>query len=355
MALRLLEGFENRRTTFWLDQLYESRTGSVASAGGRTGGRAASSSNLLLRTKPLVASDENTWVVGFALRKETIANVSDESAGIALRNDGGVQCRLHLIAGNSAGSFKLELRRDTTVLATSTQSFLPGGHLAWHYFMLKVTVRTGANGAFELRHFDRLGNQTVVFSGSGVNLAHQAVDGANRLDLRWSCGSALRIDDVFAMDATGSTNNDFPAKPLVVRGALPAGDGNRSEWRTSSGSDHFALVDDSPDANDSPDYVQSSDTGEVDLFTFAALDAIGASHTVVGVQVVTNAGMLSSGSQNVQVRVRSGGNEAAGSAFAVDQIALDGFATVFDQNPTGTPAPWSKATLEAAEFGVEVG
>jgi hypothetical protein len=27
---------------------------------------------------------------------------------------------------------------------------------------------------------------------------------------------------------------------------------------------------------------------------------------------------------------------------------------MFDQNPTGVPANWTKATVEAAEFGIEV-
>jgi hypothetical protein len=355
MALRFIDGFEVRQSAFWTALAYETVSGTITyGSAGRKAGIAAQSTSATLRTKKLVSSDQNTWIIGFAFRKAGASAVSTEIAGITLNNDDGAQCRLHMVAGDSTGSFKWQLRRDTTVIATTAASFAPG---EWHYFYLKVNVQDVLDGTYELRHFDRFNNSTTVLSGSSVNLAHQAVDGANSVSFTLAANGVdgVLIDDIIVMDGSGSVNNDFPTKPVVVQGALPTSDGNQTDWTTSSGSTHYVLVDDPAGATAlGSDYVQSSDNGDVDLYGFQNFTAIATGTTVVGVQVTAVASMVSSGSKTLRVRVREGADEATGANFTVDAIPAEAFLTLFDQNPTGTPGAWTLADLNAAEFGVEV-
>jgi hypothetical protein len=228
------------------------------------------------------------------------------------------------------------------------------------YFQLKVTVRNGVNGIYELRSYDYDNNATVEMSGSGVNLGHQAVDGADRIKIVWNLdiaggGTDIVFDDIVVMDSTGAFNNDFMTPPPVVLGSLPDADGNQSDWTPSTPGDHYVLVDEI--ATDVSDIgkVTAQTISDVDLFTYADFAELYATGTaVIGCQVISSAAMVASGTRTLRVRVRESAAEATGDNFAVSDLILDSFRQMFDQNPTGTPATWTKTTLEAAEFGIEI-
>lgn len=358
MALRWLEGFETRQREEWFDDLYASSSGSDAAfAGGRKWGQCAISNNHTWVTPTLVSAPENVWIVCFALKKteDRLAVGADPTGGIEFFTGGAHQCKLQLRQGSTTGSFTWRLVRDNVVIATASRDFAGG---KWHYFMLKVTVRDVTDGTYELKHYDFDNASSTIFSGSGVNLAHQASDGADSIGITISTGTSaqLAIDDIAILDGTGSQNNDFPSKPFVVQGMLPNGDGNQSDWAPSTGSTHYVLVDETAiTAGPDSGYVQSPTPGDIDLWTYSDLsNVLGGSTVCAGVHVVTSAAMRASGSQDVMVRVRHATNEANGAAFTVDTTAVKAFSTCFDQNPTGVPADWTKTALEATEFGVEV-
>jgi hypothetical protein len=357
MVFRLLEGFETKRANATKLDIAYTRTGSTAFAGGRKSlGFSLSSNSCTLTSDELVSPDENIWVVGFAIRKIAVtAFGASTTAGIQLQNVDGEQCSLVLLDAGS-GSYRVRLKRGSTTIATTTGAFPWGGERSWMYFQLKVTVRTGTNGVYELRSYDYLNNATVEFSGSSVNLAEQATDGADRIKISWGVdgGSIVRIDDIFALDSTGALNNDFLTPPPTVQGALPNGDGNQSDFTPDSG-DNYTNVDDAATTSSDTDKVISSVVSEVDLYTYAPYSLINASGTdVIGVQVMSSAAMVASGSRTVRVRVRESASEAFGDNVALSDLILDTYRQMFDQNPTGTPAPWTKATVEAAEFGIEI-
>lgn len=355
MVLRLLEGFETRQHTTYFSRLYASTSGSFPGfPSGRKGGSSAQSSSFQFTTKPLVASDENVWTVGFAIRKSTVTAVGGASTcGVSLQTAAGSQCSLVMVPG-TAGNFKWELRRGATVIATSGE-FSWGGTRAWHYFMMQVTVRPGTDGTYELKHFDHHNNETAVFSGSSVNLANQGTDGADRLSVSLNAnGPTILLDDLFAMDGSGSLNNDFPSKPAVILGGLPTSDGNQSDWTPNTGSVHYTRVDDPAGAPDDTARVTANTIGDIDLWGYSDFATIGAATPVIGVQIVSTASMVASGSRTLRARVRSGSNESPGDSFDVDVTSLASFRQLWDQNPTGTPAAWTKTSVEAAEFGIEV-
>jgi len=356
MVLRMLEGFETKQaTTTKLDLAY-TRTGSLAFSAGRKAGTALSSQTATLLTEELVSPDENTWVVGFAIRKSQVTAIGGSAtAGIELHNAAGAQCSLVLIDAGS-GAYKLRLKRGATTIDTTTGAFPWGSNKSWMYFQLKVTVRTGTDGVYELRSYDYLNAATVEFSGVTVNLAEQAVDGADRVKISWNTdsGSFLLIDDIFALDSTGSLNNDWFTPPPKIFGALPSAAGNQADW-TPDGGANYTNVDDVATATTDTDKVTSAVVSDVDLYNYANFSLINASGTdVYGLQVFSVAAMVASGTRTVRVRVRESAAEATGGNVVLSDLILDAYRQMFDQNPTGTPAPWTKATVEAAEFGIEI-
>ena len=357
MVFRLLEGFETKRNTSTKLDIAYTRTGSVAFVGGRKGtGFALSSLSCTLTSKELVSPDENIWIVGLAVQKPAITTIGASStAGIQLRNAAGEQCSLVIIDGGS-GSYKMRLKRGSTTIATTTGAFHWGGARSWMYFQLKVTVRTGTNGVYELKSYDYFNNETVEFSGSSVNLAEQATDGADRIKISWGTdtGGNITIDDVFAMDSTGAFNNDFMAQPMLIMGALPSAAGNQTDFIPDAGA-NYTNVDDAATTTFDTDKVIASVVSDVDLYNYADFPFVHTSGTaVIGVQVMSSVAMVASGSRTVRVRVRESASEAFGSNVVLNDLIVDTYRQMFDQNPTGTPATWTKATVEAAEFGIEI-
>lgn len=356
MVFRMLEGFETKQATTTKLNIAYTRTGTLAFATGRKHGTALNSQTATLLSKELVSPDENTWVVGFAIRKSQVTTIGGSStAGIELHNAAGAQCSLLLIDAGS-GNYKLRLKRGAATIDTTVGAFAWGDRRSWMYFQLKVTVRTGTDGVYELRSYDYLNAATVEFSGVSVNLADQAVDGADRVKVSWftDSGSFVLIDDIFALDSTGTFNNDFLTPPPTIRGALPNSAGTQTDWTPDSGS-NFQNVDDVATATSDTDANSSSVIGDIDLYNYPNFAEINATGTVVyGLQVFSVAAMVASGTRTIKVRVRETTPEATGSNVVLPDLILNAHRQIFDQNPTGTPATWTKASVDAAEFGIEV-
>ncbi len=337
--LRFLEGFETRQDATYFTQLYESMAGAFTSfASPRKAGTAAGiATNLTLTTKPLVDPIENTWIVGFgyfaAGTVGTTISVMD-AAGTA-------QLALAFAAGTTANSFTIAVKRGATTLATSIE--LQMG--MWHYLELKATIRTGANGSYELRN-----NGDVLLSDGSENTANTGADGASVFQFNWGGGTATRFDDIYICDNTGGIHDDFLGDKVVL-GILPTADGATNDWVPQTGSDNYAMVDDAANAANA-DYVSSNTDADVDLYEFGNLTEMADDGTLDAVMVVLSAAMLSSGSRELKVRVRaSGGSTADSATITVESKTTEGFPVCYDEDPVAAAA-WTKVALDGSQIGV---
>jgi hypothetical protein len=370
MALRWIEGFENRRHSDYWGRIYASyagQTGDVTTAANQRKGIGASLSgtNAQFVTRTLVPSVENTWIIQWALRKDTDTAMGANTGNVMLRSGANDQVEVRWVAAASPdiGSYRLELRRGSTVLATSTV-FLPSTNLkGWNVFQLKVTVRTGTNGVYELKGWTWDGVPFTVFSAtSSVNTANNGTDGADTVAFRCNSGGTAEfaMDDIVIMDSTGSVNNDFTSVPIIVYGELPNADvGGELDWSASLGGNHFSEVDDGAGSPAGTDEVTSDVVGDVDLYGFsqAGLDfaPTGSPPTVLGIMVDVEALMKTSGSRTLRVRFKDSSNQADDSKdLTWDDTGKTSEFTVLEQNPTGTPAPWTIAVLKTIELGPKV-
>lgn len=365
MALRWMEGFETRQHTDYFGRLY-TYTGPTVTAGvaGRKFGSAFEQTQASeMKTPAVVGSVQNTWILQFAVKKsDAAATLSTSVPAFVLQNAAGDQIGLHFVnpAAPDVGGYQLELRRGATVLATTRIFRGADSNFAWTVFQLKVTVRTGTNGSYELRSFNRLGTSTVELGPtSSVNTANQGSDGADRLIIRWhtATATAMAFDDIVLMDSTGSVNNDFTTKPLIVYGEVPNADvGGELDWIPSTGTTHNTLVDDAANSPAGTDEVTSDTVGDVDLYGFsqAQLDLAPTASppTVRAIMVDMEAAMKNSGTRTLRVRFKDGSNQADDTTdLPYSTTAKVSHQAVIEQNPTGVPAAWTVATLKTIELG----
>ena len=367
MALRFLEGFENRQHFNFWERSYASYTGAALTsvgAGRMFGGAWRHNQVSQLITRAVVGAVENTWILQFAVQKSASESFGTSVPAIALQNSVGDQLELRFVdpAAPDVGGYQIQVRRGATVLGT-TRVFQASTHaqFGWRVFQLKATIRTGTNGSFELRSFNSLGNMTVELGPTAsVNTANQGTDGADRLRMAVATATSnsfMAFDDIVLMDDTGTVNNNFTTAPVMVMGARPNADvAGELDWVPSSGVNHFALVQDGATLPAQTDEVTSDVVGDVDLYgcdqiTLDLAPTV-APPTVLGIMVDVEGLMKTSGARTVRVRVKDSTNQADG---AVDMVFNDTAKIsrheIMEQNPTGTPAPWTVATLKTIEMG----
>ncbi len=343
MACQWIEGWETHTGAAQLARKYASMSGGVTVSAGRVFGNAGGMQSTVLVTPPVASG--NTFVIGFGLRFTSHTTVSGEQ-GIYIELGADEQCHLQVESGSGLG-VRFNLKRGTTTIATS--SYYDFG--VWHYIEVKLTVRGGTNGAYEIRQ-----NGVLDISAGSVNLTDTGGDGWDIFALRFSSNlsSALRFDDIYVLDGTGAKNNDFLG-PSVVEGILPTAEGATIQWTPGSGTDNSAQVDDLPATTDDVGAggINLSDTnGNKDLYDYA--DLVNITGTIHAVQLGTQLAMNAAGTRTIKTVYRDPDTtEADGASHVVDSTAFDEFTEVFDDNPASAVA-WDVADIDGGQFGVEV-
>lgn len=140
----------------------------------------------------------------------------------------------------------------------------------------------------------------------------------------------------------------------TARGAATAissaiADGATTNFTPSTGTNHAALVDESP-PNDDTDYNQSSNVGDLDLYEITDMAHTPAS--IFGVQINLNAKKDDAGTRSIAGVVRSGGTNYEGGAQALS-TSYAYYLDVRETDPD-TSAPWTKTGVDNAQFGIKV-
>jgi hypothetical protein len=287
-------------------------------------------------TTPAFGS-QNVWIVGFGFK------LSGNAGEWRFLAAGVEQCNLEIVDGGT--TFEWALKRGATTIATTAETFAKD---VWHYFELKVTVRTGINGAYELRH-----NESNVLPGASVNLADTGSDGCD--SHQWGLAPAAQIitmDDIYICDDQGTTNNDFLGDSVIVA-LLSQAEGNQNDFTPSSGIDNEALIDDPSNAPSSSDYVSSDTNTHQDFYTYDNMPATGIG-TIFGIRVVTDAAMQAVGSRVLKPKFRAAStSEGDGADFTVSGTTLLSYPVIMEQDPVAASA-WTKTEIDGGEFGVEV-
>lgn len=285
------------------------------------------------------ADEHATMIMGFAFKHVNfpsndtqLANFESDSSSlthitIAMGTTGLIKAYRGTVSGG-------------TLLGT-TSDFIPLN--TWKYIEIKVTL-SDTVGVVNIR-FDgasvlNLTSQDTKNAGTKTVIDSFAVGGAG-------LGSSSAGDDFYLCNGAGSVNNDFLGD-IVVECLTPTSDGANTGLTPSTGSSHFALVDEIP--QNTTDYNSSSVADTID--TYGMSNMATAAGTIAGVQVTNYAQKDISGLRKVAAVVRSGGTNYAGDDMPLG-IGFLMYPDIWETDPA-TAAAWTIANVNAVEAGAKV-
>lgn len=340
MSLKFIDGFghyeDNLEMAKW--ETF-SDTGSLTMASGYGsqgdyGVRMSTSTADYAQTRSGVLGTISTVIVGCRLRFTGFAS----GYVMAFRDGTDTQFSIKI---KSDGSIELYRGADATLLASSSTGVVSSG--VWFYFEIKV-VFSQTVGTVDVKV-----DGASVISDTGLDTCQTA--NASIDSFRFRGGPVyMYMDDLYICDDSGSKNNDFLGD-CRVHTLYPDADGNHSDFTPSTGSDHYAMVDDAQPTSVDTDYNESSTVGHKDTYS---MDTYAEDGTIYGIQVCSAVRNPDTGTMTVRNLCRSGAtptdNEGASLTLSQsDQMAID----VWEQEPTDT-VDWTAAKINAAEFGIKV-
>lgn len=339
MALLFCDGFDHYASADGIKK-YTWAAGTIQSTSGRRGGGAYNANGnqtYALRTIPasssLIVGAAYKWAVN-AAAVPIFTLFSSNSAQVAVcRNVDGT---LSIKRGDGVSG---------TVLGTTAAAYLTS---TWYYIEFKVTISdsisTGTcelmvNGASALTL--SAGADTKALSGSTANQVSIGIPGTNHFSDHW-------FDDFYICDTTGSTNNNFLGD-VRVDTLLPSADGTYTGLTPSTGTSHFATVDDT--TLSTTDYNASSTVNAKD--TYALTDLASSTGTIFGVQVCNAMTKDDAGTRAAANLIRSGSTDAQGAALYLAAGSTIYNVSVHETNPA-TSAAWTDTAVNALEAGAIV-
>jgi hypothetical protein len=316
-------------------------TATISSSTGRRSGGAlvsSASSGTGFLTKTITAGA--TFITGFSLSIAALPNASVSIFG--LLDAGTNQCDLRV---NLDGT--LSVTRNGTALTSGTSVFAMSVGVSY-YIEFKVTISDSISAS---SCKVRINGADVITVATGQDTKNTSNATASQVRLGTNnniSGGNWLFDDFYLCDSSGSTNNDFLGD-VRIDTIYPTSDGNYSQFTCSTGSSHFALVDEStPNTSDYNDGAAVNDRDSYGMGNLAALT----SQTVYGVQV--NAAILKddAGAKSAATFVRSSSTngDGASTVLGTSQVYVS---QVFETDPNGSIA-WTEASVNAMEAGVKV-
>ena len=286
-------------------------------------------------TKTLPSSAA-TVVIGFNFNASALPGAAPRSIARLLYS-GTVHVTLAL---NSSGT--LSVTRAGTVLATSAATISLATD---QYIELKATIHD-TTGAYELRL-----NGVNILSATNVDTRNASTASIDQISLgpdgNPAATTTYLYDDLYVLDTSGSTNNDFLGD-VRIDAIYPTADGTYTDWTPSTGSDHYALVDES--TPNGTDYVSSSTAAEQDSFAMGSPPVL-ASEIIMGVRVKVAALKDDAGSRSIKVGVRSGTTDSLSAAQALTTSQMI-YSHILETDPN-TSAAWLPGGIDALQTMIE--
>lgn len=341
MALLWMDGFDN----------YGTSTGSNPSPSGVVGRKYIAVSQIYLYVEtgrfahalrlhnsngayiqtPALTTDD-TLIIGLGLKTSAVANVE-----LFAFYDGSTKgVNLYL---NNTG--ELSVRRGSTVLGTT--SGLSWTLDTWYWVELKVVCHD-TTGSYDLKIAE-----STVLSATGVDTKEGTNNYHDRIRFSSTTASRIYLDDLYLLDSSGSSNNDFlgNSKVSTIR---PNGD-DTANWATSTPSaNHYENVDEQI-LDDDTSYVEDSTTNTTDLYDYENLSDV---DSIYGIQINTDCRETDATTYALKSVVSSNGIQDDGTGENVGSISYKTLRRIVEEDPD-TNTAWSVSGVNAALFGIKVG
>lgn len=312
---------------------------------GRTGGIAGFITNnanvstmFLLPVAGL--SSEDDWIMGIAFR-----TVFNYFRGVSIAPP-----LIQFIDPNNAvmlsvlprvGTFRVQ-NGSNTVLGTADVSITT---YVWHYLEVKVNLNS-TTGSVVLR----LNNEEIL-NVTGVNTVGSSAFTRPGMIGFGNSGDSVKteVDDIYICDDQGSSHNDFLGDGAVRR-LNPNAVGDFSQFTNSGGGDNYQDVDETDPDGDTT-YVESRVAGQKDTYNFQDITDDPASISSVTVKSFVK--KTDAGARTFVHVARSSSTELDSAVIYPSAVTYRYMASQFPTDPA-TSAAWTKAGLNAAQFGFKV-
>lgn len=321
MALQMIEGFETQEA---ISRPNWSRT-SFSWPAGRFGGKAMGGYNDMVVYPP---QNAEVVICGFAWYTEmNYLNVDLYTPSLS-----SIQARMVI---GSDRLVKFYRGGGSTLLWTGSSPVIQAN--AWHYIEIKARIAS-AGGLLEIR----VDGVTVgTYVGNTMNAADSsALVSTVRIN-------NITIDDFYLCDGTGDEFNNYLGE-IQVETLVPNANGSASQLTGSDGNsvDNYLLVDEFPMSE--TDYAQSVVAGARDLYGFTNLIQSG---QILAVQPEIALTKGNAGPAYARIVEKVEGTERKSIDIPASNL-LWKHTGPKTRDPRGLP--WTTATVNAAEFGVEV-
>jgi len=342
MALLIAEGFEGYNNVDEMELMRGYSLSSISNGYGFVTGR--NNGTAFKRTKLTGYAGYTNNIINFSTMQPTCV------MGVALKISGvdGDQTYIRLACDDlSYASFNLNKNSINCVRRLSTASPYTMGSYPisaneWYYLEIKYYVHNTA-GYIEWR----INEQTIV-TYSGDTYYSTPYPTNFNFPIDWDDDTYL--DDLYILDDSGSENNDFLGD-IRIDAVFPNGAGNYAQLAPSVGN-NYECVDE--DLFDNSDYVFSANVGDKDSYTYEDVPTDLDDAAIYAVALNSSC-KRTVAANNIQLKnmVRQGGADYSQTARSVS----DDFTTkqdIITEDPSDSN-PWTKAKINSAEFGVEVG
>jgi hypothetical protein len=312
----------------------------VTNSTGRFSGGAVRVQYSASLNRPINTGDA-TIVIQSAFKLESLADATNENFLICTNNSDADQC-FRLVA-TEAGELKL-YNSANSLIATSSAGIIKEG--IWQYLEVKSLIADSGTVTVKVDEVQVLNEGTIDTSISATDVTL----------VKFCSGSddatfGTYWDDIVIMDGTGSQMNDFIGD-CKISVLLPNADSTPEQWSTSTGSDSYALIDDTVPGDHDGDstYIEHATATEKTQVTLGNMSETPTAIYAVGTAMSVK--KTDSGSKTMRAYLDSNSTVSNGAT----QSPTTDYQTLRDywEVDPDTTSAWSKSGVDALEVGVEV-
>lgn len=325
--LLFIDGFDHYTT---VAQKWAGTSGGSIVSGGRHGNCLAVSGGGANGLLPIPGSPTEV-IVGFSFK--TSAQTANRVFRL-LDASSNVMTSFGLSYASASGKIVAFREDSTAVLGTGTTEIVPG---TWYYLELRAKLHATL-GEVEVRI-----NGVQDLLVTGVNTGSPGTYSFVQLQGYFT----QNYDDMYIVDRSGSTNNDFLGD-VRVETIFPTGAGAHTDFTPSAGSNWQNVDEATP--NDDSDYNASGTPGDIDTFALGNLATLAGS--VLGVQINNRWRKDDAGSRSMRRVIRTGGSDFEGADVSLSD-SYSSSRDLLELNPD-TAAGWTIADVNALEAGYKV-
>ncbi len=277
-----------------------------------------------------------TMIVGFAFKISGAINNNSQFLGLYDGANRGVNFRIRTDG-------EINVYRYDTLLGTTSGANIGVG--AWRYIEVKVVSHDTTGSVVVKVDRDTKLSLTNIDTKVSTNEYHTTF---RFTGVAGGSGSsrAVRIDDLYCLDGSGSANNNFLGN-VRVDTIRPDAAGDSTQLTPSAGS-NYECVDEEVCDDDST-YVESATDTHKDLYgTDAAV-----SGDIFGVQVNTDCRETDATSFDIKTVCKSSTTESDDAGQAIGSTDYLTRTRILEQDPH-TSAAWLAAGVNSAQFGLKV-